>query len=95
MGTCCCGNKPPEKFVGLWTDDQYTELQIDMNGNIQYHRKTEHTNADFTGPTRFSNNSFCFCCCCCSLHGTYSEDDNETPRLITKTTVLRKKINRT
>jgi hypothetical protein len=38
MGTCCCGTKPPEKFVGKWTDDQYVDLTIYTNGKIAYQR---------------------------------------------------------
>lgn len=36
MGTCCCGTKPPDKFIGTWTDNQYVELTIHQDGNIQY-----------------------------------------------------------
>jgi len=38
MGTCCCGNTPPEKFVGKWTDDQHVDLTIYSNGNIVYQK---------------------------------------------------------
>lgn len=39
MGTCCCGNKPSERFVGTWTDYQQVELTIGKNGSINYQKK--------------------------------------------------------
>jgi hypothetical protein len=39
MGTCCFGNRPPQKFVGKWTDNQYTELTINEDGTISYQKQ--------------------------------------------------------
>ena len=39
MGTCCCGNKPSERFIGTWTDHQYIQLTIEPNGYIDYQKQ--------------------------------------------------------
>ena len=39
MGTCCCGNKPPGKFVGTWVDNGEVQLTIDQNGKIVYNKQ--------------------------------------------------------
>jgi hypothetical protein len=41
MGTCCCGNRPDEKFVGVWSDNEnneYVKLLVTDNGRINYQR---------------------------------------------------------
>ncbi len=39
MGTCCFGNRPSEKFVGIWTDNKYVQLTINESGNIIYQKQ--------------------------------------------------------
>jgi hypothetical protein len=42
MGTCCCGTRPDEKFVGVWTDNEnsnYVKLLVTDTGRINYQRQ--------------------------------------------------------
>ncbi len=39
MGTCCFGNRPSEKFIGVWTDNKYVQLTINQSGNIVYQKQ--------------------------------------------------------
>ncbi len=36
MGLGCCGNTPPEYFVGLWTDGDAVRMRIWESGTLNY-----------------------------------------------------------
>ncbi|CAF1274539.1 unnamed protein product [Rotaria sordida] len=87
----CCGQRPPEKFVGQWSNGNEVQMTISEDGHIFYRKQKPNGNSEFKGNGRFDENGFWSCAYgCFFLNGVYEDQRRQQSILTVKGDVLTK-----